>query len=60
MLGGLLPGGVEAGMSGVHIGLGAATTLRHPKRVEQAVLQGLTTPPDKRSWFWQFVTIRAC
>jgi hypothetical protein len=58
MLGDLLSGGVEAGMSGVHIGL-VATTLRHPERVEQAVLQGLTTPLDERSWFWQFVTIRA-
>jgi 2-hydroxy-6-oxonona-2,4-dienedioate hydrolase len=27
----------------------------HPERVERAVLQGPTTPPDERSWFWQFV-----
>jgi pimeloyl-ACP methyl ester carboxylesterase len=28
---------------------------RHPERVERAVLQGPTTPPEERSWFWQFV-----
>lgn len=31
---------------------------RHPERVERAVLQGPTTPPDERSWFWQFVRWR--
>jgi len=28
---------------------------RHPEQVERAVLQGPTTPPEERSWFWQFV-----
>jgi 2-hydroxy-6-oxonona-2,4-dienedioate hydrolase len=31
---------------------------RHPERVERAVLQGPTTPPEERSWFWQFVRWR--
>ena len=31
---------------------------RHPELVERAVLQGPTTPPDERSWFWQFVRWR--
>jgi pimeloyl-ACP methyl ester carboxylesterase len=31
---------------------------RHPERVERAVLQGPTTPPEERSWFWQFVRLR--
>jgi 2-hydroxy-6-oxonona-2,4-dienedioate hydrolase len=31
---------------------------RHPELVERAVLQGPTTPPDERSWLWQFVRWR--
>jgi pimeloyl-ACP methyl ester carboxylesterase len=31
---------------------------RHPDRVQQAILQGPTTPPDERSWFWQFIRWR--
>jgi pimeloyl-ACP methyl ester carboxylesterase len=31
---------------------------RHPDRVERAILQGPTTPPDERSWFWQFIRWR--
>lgn len=31
---------------------------RHPGRVQRAVLQGPTTPPDERSVFWQFVRWR--
>jgi 2-hydroxy-6-oxonona-2,4-dienedioate hydrolase len=31
---------------------------RHPALVERAVLQGPTTPPDERSWRWQFVRWR--
>lgn len=31
---------------------------RHPQRVERAILQGPTTPPDERSWFWQFIRWR--
>ena len=31
---------------------------RHPERVEQAILQGPTTPPEERSWFWQFIRWR--
>jgi 2-hydroxy-6-oxonona-2,4-dienedioate hydrolase len=31
---------------------------RHPDLVERAVLQGPTTPPDERSWLWQFVRWR--
>lgn len=31
---------------------------RHPERVRRTVLQGPTTPPDERSWFWQFVRWR--
>ena len=31
---------------------------RHPDLVERAVLQGPTTPPRDRSWFWQFVRWR--
>jgi pimeloyl-ACP methyl ester carboxylesterase len=31
---------------------------RHPERVEQAILQGPTTPPEERGWFWQFVRWR--
>jgi 2-hydroxy-6-oxonona-2,4-dienedioate hydrolase len=31
---------------------------RYPDRVEHAVLQGPTTPPDERSWFWQFIRWR--
>ena len=31
---------------------------RHPELVERGVLQGPTTPPDERSWFWQFVRWR--
>jgi pimeloyl-ACP methyl ester carboxylesterase len=27
---------------------------RHPGRLARAVLQGPTTPPDERSWLWQF------
>lgn len=27
---------------------------RHPQRVERAILQGPTTPPEERSWFWQY------
>jgi 2-hydroxy-6-oxonona-2,4-dienedioate hydrolase len=33
----------------------AGLAARHPERVERAVLQGPTTPPEERSWFWQFV-----
>ncbi|MCT7377970.1 alpha/beta fold hydrolase [Chelativorans salis] len=28
---------------------------RYPHMVERAVLQGPTTPPDERSWLWQFI-----
>ena len=31
---------------------------RHTERVERAVLQGPTTPPEERPWFWQFVRWR--
>jgi 2-hydroxy-6-oxonona-2,4-dienedioate hydrolase len=31
---------------------------RYPDRVEAAILQGPTTPPDERSWFWQFIRWR--
>jgi 2-hydroxy-6-oxonona-2,4-dienedioate hydrolase len=31
---------------------------RYPDRVEHAILQGPTTPPDERSWFWQFIRWR--
>lgn len=31
---------------------------RYPARVEKAVLQGPTTPPDERSGFWQFIRWR--
>jgi 2-hydroxy-6-oxonona-2,4-dienedioate hydrolase len=36
----------------------AELAVRHPERVERAVLQGPTTPSDERSWFWQFVRWR--
>jgi pimeloyl-ACP methyl ester carboxylesterase len=31
---------------------------RHPARVTRAILQGPTTPPAERSWFWQLVRWR--
>jgi pimeloyl-ACP methyl ester carboxylesterase len=31
---------------------------RYPERVNAAVLQGPTTPPEERSWFWQFIRWR--
>ena len=31
---------------------------RYPERIERAILQGPTTPPDERSWFWQFIRWR--
>lgn len=31
---------------------------RHPQQVERAILQGPTTTPAERSWFWQFVRWR--
>jgi 2-hydroxy-6-oxonona-2,4-dienedioate hydrolase len=31
---------------------------RHPERIERAILQGPTTPPEERSWFWQFIRWR--
>jgi 2-hydroxy-6-oxonona-2,4-dienedioate hydrolase len=31
---------------------------RYPEQVERAVLQGPTTDPTERSWFWQFVRWR--
>ena len=31
---------------------------RHPQRVERAILQGPTTAPEERSWFWRFVRWR--
>jgi 2-hydroxy-6-oxonona-2,4-dienedioate hydrolase len=31
---------------------------RYPERVERAILQGPTTPPEERSWFWQFIRWR--
>jgi 2-hydroxy-6-oxonona-2,4-dienedioate hydrolase len=31
---------------------------RYPERVEWAILQGPTTPPGERSWFWQFIRLR--
>jgi pimeloyl-ACP methyl ester carboxylesterase len=31
---------------------------RYPDRVEHAILQGPTTPPEERSWFWQFIRWR--
>jgi 2-hydroxy-6-oxonona-2,4-dienedioate hydrolase len=54
------------------VGLGRATLLgnsfgcqiivdvaaRYPEQVERAVLQGPTTDPMERSWFWQFVRWR--
>ena len=33
---------------------------RYPGRVEKAILQGPTTPPEERSWFWQLVRLTAC
>ncbi|MGK9170180.1 alpha/beta hydrolase [Inquilinus limosus] len=32
--------------------------VRHPDLVGRAILQGPTTPPEERSWFWQFVRWR--
>jgi 2-hydroxy-6-oxonona-2,4-dienedioate hydrolase len=32
--------------------------VRYPEQVERAVLQGPTTDPTERSWFWQFVRWR--
>jgi len=32
--------------------------VRHPERVERAILQGPTTPREERTWFWQFVRWR--
>jgi 2-hydroxy-6-oxonona-2,4-dienedioate hydrolase len=31
---------------------------RHPERVARGVLQGPTTPPEERSWLWQFIRWR--
>jgi 2-hydroxy-6-oxonona-2,4-dienedioate hydrolase len=31
---------------------------RYAERVERAILQGPTTPPEERSWFWQFIRWR--
>lgn len=31
---------------------------RYPERVERAILQGPTTPPDERTWYWQFIRWR--
>ena len=31
---------------------------RYPERVGRGVLQGPTTPPEERSWFWQFIRWR--
>ena len=31
---------------------------RHPERVDRAILQGPTTPPEERSTFWQFIRWR--
>ncbi|MFC3606973.1 alpha/beta fold hydrolase [Stutzerimonas tarimensis] len=31
---------------------------RYPARVDRAILQGPTTPPDERSGFWQFIRWR--
>lgn len=31
---------------------------RHPERIARAVLQGPTTSPSERNWFWQFVRWR--
>lgn len=31
---------------------------RHPDRLSRGVLQGPTTPPGERSWFWQFLRWR--
>lgn len=31
---------------------------RHPDRVRGAVLQGPTTPPDERTWLWQYIRWR--
>jgi 2-hydroxy-6-oxonona-2,4-dienedioate hydrolase len=36
----------------------ADLTARYPDLVERAVLQGPTTPPQDRSWLWQFVRWR--
>jgi 2-hydroxy-6-oxonona-2,4-dienedioate hydrolase len=33
----------------------AEVAARYPEKVAAAVLQGPTTPPDERTWFWQFV-----
>jgi pimeloyl-ACP methyl ester carboxylesterase len=29
--------------------------VRYPERVDRAVLQGPTAPPDERTWLWQFI-----
>jgi len=31
---------------------------RYPGRIAAAILQGPTTPPEERSWFWQFIRWR--
>jgi 2-hydroxy-6-oxonona-2,4-dienedioate hydrolase len=31
---------------------------RYPERVQAGVLQGPTTPPDERTWLWQFIRWR--
>ena len=36
----------------------ADLAVRYPERVRSAVLQGPTTPPDERSYFWQFIRWR--
>jgi 2-hydroxy-6-oxonona-2,4-dienedioate hydrolase len=36
----------------------ANLAVRHPDRVERAVLQGPTSPPEERSWFRQFIRWR--
>lgn len=36
----------------------ADLALRYSDFVESAILQGPTTPPDERSWFWQFIRWR--
>jgi pimeloyl-ACP methyl ester carboxylesterase len=36
----------------------AQLAVRHPSLVNRVVLQGPTTPPRERSWFWQFIRWR--
>jgi pimeloyl-ACP methyl ester carboxylesterase len=57
----LIAGGLErASLLGNSFGCQVIADLavRYPQLVAAAVLQGPTTPPDERSWFWQFIRWR--